>query len=381
MKRSTVLSVLGLVLVTSLLLMSCAQQAVAPATPTPSTKPAEQQTAAPGPAAVPTPAHVAPTEPVKPVELRLYYTSVPGTSFDTVACTGLPDRIAKATNGKIKVILMPDLVKPADAFQALQDRRVDAMWFTAINYTSTYPWIGIAAVPGFFESEEQYAKAQRDTGFFKQVNDWTMSTFNARTIADTYTLSQVMYSKRPLSKIGDFKGLKMRTANAEQAALMTELGAKPTTVAWAELYMGLQSGVVDGAITGLDSGYGASFFEVVDYVTDWPNFRILNPRYFSINEDYWKSLPADVQKILEMEISQISADQIKGLKAEYDAVVKKYQGKGTTVTIVNDAAEIEKGRPAVLKVGNEWITRAKGKGYQFPADLVKYLQDKGYTVN
>ena len=370
--RRTALAVSALLVLSLLLQVACSQQSPAPA------KPAE--TALPNqavkPAETPTP-----SQSVRPIELRLYFQSVPGTSFDKIACTGLPDRIAKATNGKVKVILMPDLVKPADAFQALKDRRVDAIWFVALHYTSTYPWVGIGAVPGFWDSEEQYDQVQRQTGFLKQIDDWTMKEFNARTLVPTFTLSQVMYSKRPLSKIEDFQGFKMRTASAEQAQLMTELGAKPTTVAWAELYMGLQTGVVDGAITGLDSGYGSSFYEVVGHVTDWPSFRILNPRYFAVNEDYWQALPADVRTALERALNELSKDQIRGLKDEYNTVVKNFRDKGTTVTLIEDKAELDKGRPAALKVGNDWISRAKQKGYQFPPELAKYLKDKGYSVD
>jgi TRAP-type C4-dicarboxylate transport system substrate-binding protein len=314
------------------------------------------------------------------IEMRLYYQSVVGTTYDTIACVGFPERIAKATNGRVKVILMPDIVKPIDCIDAVKTKRGDAAWFTALYFTAKEPWVGIGAVPGIWEGEEQYHKAQADTGFLKQLEDWVMSTYNGRVLGDTYTLCQVIYSKNPLKTVDDFKGLKMRTANAEQGQLMTNLGAKPTSVAWAELYMALQTGVVDGAITGLDSGYGSSFYEVVKYVSDWPCFKILNPRYFAINEDYWQALPSDVRTMLEKEIRKISEDQIGTLKKEYDEVVKKYNDKGTTVTIMKDSTQIEKGRAASIKVGNEWIKMAKEKGYTFPADLVKYLKNKGYTI-
>lgn len=346
--------------------------ACAPAAPPAPTAPAAKAPAAPA-AKAPAPA--------TPIEMRFYFQSVPGTSFEKVACVGLPDRIAKATDGRVKVVSMSDLVKPADAFNALKDRRVDAIWFVALYYTSTTPWVGIGAVPGFWESEEQYDRVQRETGFMKRLGEWTLSTYGGRTFASTYTLSQVMFSKKPLSKIEDFNGFKMRTATAEQAQLMTELKAKPTTVAWTELYMGLQTGVVDGAITGLDSGYGSSFYEVVKNVADWPSYRILNPRYFVVNEEYWKALPDDVRTSIEKEINQLSQDQVKGLKDEYNEVVKKFRDKGTAVTLVDDKTEAEKGKPAALKVGNAWIERAKQKGYQFPPDLVTYLKGKGYTIS
>jgi len=138
--------------------------------------------------------------------------------------------------------------------------------------------------------------------------------------------------------------------------------------------------VVDGAITGLDSGYFVSFHEVVDHIADWAPFRILNPRYFVVNEDFWQTLPADIRSAMESELNAMSEEQVTGLKAEYDRVVDLFREKGVTVTIVDDPAETAKARPAAIEVGNAWLKRAKEANWQWTPEMARYLEGRGYSV-
>ncbi|MYL69857.1 C4-dicarboxylate ABC transporter substrate-binding protein [Halobacillus litoralis] len=56
------------------------------------------------------------------------------------------------------------------------------------------------------------------------------------------------YGKKPLESMDDLKGLKFRTQTSGAVANYWEqTGAVPTSVAWGELYQGLQQGVVDAS--------------------------------------------------------------------------------------------------------------------------------------
>lgn len=56
------------------------------------------------------------------------------------------------------------------------------------------------------------------------------------------------YGKRPINTLEDAKGLKIRTQTSGVVSqYWKDIGAVPTSVAWAELYQALSSNVVDGA--------------------------------------------------------------------------------------------------------------------------------------
>src|SRR5881227_792644 len=66
----------------------------------------------------------------------------------------------------------------------------------------------------------------------------------------------IMSANRPLHRVADFKGLKMRIQSSKVLdAQMRALGAIPQVMAFSELYQGLQSGVVDGT-----EGVPSNFF-------------------------------------------------------------------------------------------------------------------------
>ncbi|MGN0354791.1 MAG: TRAP transporter substrate-binding protein [Muricoprocola sp.] len=57
-----------------------------------------------------------------------------------------------------------------------------------------------------------------------------------------------VYAKQAVTCPDDLKGLKIRTQSSQvQQEFFQDCGAIPTSVAWGELYQGLQQGVVDGA--------------------------------------------------------------------------------------------------------------------------------------
>ena len=77
---------------------------------------------------------------------------------------------------------------------------------------------------------------------------------------------QVFYCKDELEGLDDLKGRKVRTFTPAMADLVTEFGGIPVSLAFSEVYQGLQRGVVDCAITGSLSGNTANWHEVTDYL-------------------------------------------------------------------------------------------------------------------
>lgn len=61
---------------------------------------------------------------------------------------------------------------------------------------------------------------------------------------------RVISSNRPLHKLADFKGMKIRVNSSKVIEAQTRaVGAIPQTLAFSEVYQALQTGVVDGAET------------------------------------------------------------------------------------------------------------------------------------
>lgn len=81
-------------------------------------------------------------------------------------------------------------------------------------------------------------------------------------------IRQTTNSKRPIKTPDDLKGLKIRTPLDPTTVEMFEaMGAAPQQINWGEVYLALQSGVVDGQENPLANIYTAKLYEVQKYIS------------------------------------------------------------------------------------------------------------------
>src|SRR4029450_12307478 len=81
--------------------------------------------------------------------------------------------------------------------------------------------------------------------------------------AMTYYGARQVTSNRPIQKPEDMKGLKIRVPDAPAyLAFPKALGANPTPIAFAEVYLALQNGTVEAQENPLPTIEAKKFFEV-----------------------------------------------------------------------------------------------------------------------
>ena len=72
----------------------------------------------------------------------------------------------------------------------------------------------------------------------------------------------------PITCVADLKGLKMRVINTNMlTGYMSALGANPTTLAYTEIYSGLQNKVIDGEEINISSCASQKHYDVVKYIS------------------------------------------------------------------------------------------------------------------
>jgi tripartite ATP-independent transporter DctP family solute receptor len=119
-------------------------------------------------------------------------------------------------------------------------------------------------------------------------------------------MRHITNSKRPITKVEDIKGLKIRTQNNPLHILaVNKLGAAATPIAFAELFTSLQQGVVDGQENPIANIFAMNYVEVQKYLT-FTN-HLYTAGGFLVNDKWFKALPADVQKTV-LDCSKIAQD-------------------------------------------------------------------------
>jgi tripartite ATP-independent transporter DctP family solute receptor len=141
-------------------------------------------------------------------------------------------------------------------------------------------------------------------------------------------------SKKEIKTPNDMKGLKIRV---QESALMMDmiryLGASPTPMAYAEVYPGIQNGIIDGAENNWPSYITAAHFEVAKYFT--VDGHMASPEMVLINTGVWNSLSEAEKKI----VKEGAAEGAKVERAVWLEAEAKYEKKardaGSTITELN----------------------------------------------
>ena len=112
-----------------------------------------------------------------------------------------------------------------------------------------------------------------------------------------YGYPSTFMSKKPLAKLEDFKGMRMRAVGAT-AKWVSAIGGTAVPLTFYEVTEALARGTVDGTLGYLYAHYGFKFHDYCKYFTATPvaNTCIIN---VFMNLNTWNKLPPEVQKIYE----------------------------------------------------------------------------------
>jgi C4-dicarboxylate-binding protein DctP len=141
-----------------------------------------------------------------------------------------------------------------------------------------------------------------------------------------------MTANRPIKKIEDCKGLKLRIQSSKVLdAQMRALGAIPQVMAFSEVYQALQTGVVDGAENTYSNIYTQKMHEVQKYLTvsdhGYVGYAVI------VNKKFWEGLPPDIRATLEGAMHEATQYGNHIAKQENDAALAAIQKSGKTQII------------------------------------------------
>ncbi|WP_119157555.1 TRAP transporter substrate-binding protein [Caldimonas tepidiphila] len=162
-------------------------------------------------------------------------------------------------------------------------------------------------------------------------------------------------SKRPITKVEDMKGLKMRTPpDAVLVDIMQALGAEAQQIKFAELYVALQQGVVDGQENPLANFHASKLYEVQKHLALTSHMFQMTP--FLMSKRTWDRLSDADRKAVTEAAVEATALQRK-LSAEADEkLLADLKSKGVQVTTVDKAAFAKATQP----VNEKWLTSPIG---------------------
>lgn len=218
--------------------------------------------------------------------------------------------VEKKTNGKLKVAYFPNmqLGNDSEMVQQMLAGDIDIVAQQTAPTTEFVPEVAVFDLPMAFAKYNAATidKVLNNSPFTELLN----KVYGKAGLINLGFLQgatfREMTSNKEIRKIEDFKGVKIRTMNNKNhMAFWKALGANPTPLAFSELYIALQQGVVEAQENANDTNVNSKFNEVQKYLVNTNHILYLNQ--FLMNKSKFESLDPAYQKAIRESVAEATA--------------------------------------------------------------------------
>jgi tripartite ATP-independent transporter DctP family solute receptor len=196
---------------------------------------------------------------------HVYETSEP---YHTAALWAAAE-IVKRTGNRYSVEVFPasQLGKETDINQGLTLGTVDIIYTGQLFPGRIYGPISIGGAPFMFRDFDHWKKFSTSKLFDELAEGFQKASGGSKVVAITYYGERHTTANKALNKPEDMKNLKIRVPDAPLYTLFPRaVGANPTPIAFAEVYLALQNKTVDAQENPLPTIEAKKFYEVQSHI-------------------------------------------------------------------------------------------------------------------
>ena len=178
------------------------------------------------------------------------------------------DEIKKLTAGRYEIGVFPasQLGNENQINEGLGLGTVDIIYTGASFAGSIHKPLSITGAP-FILRDFDHWKAYRDSQLFADIAKGYDDKTRHKVVAILYYGQRMLTANREIKKPEDMKGMKLRVPPAPLFLMFTKsVGANATPIAFAEVYLALQQGTVDGQENPLPTIMAKKFYEVQSHI-------------------------------------------------------------------------------------------------------------------
>lgn len=257
-------------------------------------------------------------------------------------------RVEEKSKGRLAFEVYPSeqLAKESEAIRMIQAGIID-MTTTGAVLTN---WIEIAnfcEMPFLIKNQAQ-KNALIDGEIGERIKSDILEQTGLRSIAFFQAGPRMLTTNRPVKHPDELKGLILRVPNVPSfITAWNALGAKPTPMAFSEVFTSLQQGAIQAMENPLALIYSGGFSEVQKYVN--LTAHVDSWSYVVFGEQQFQQLPADLQEVVLECAAEMQAYESKIHQEEELLIRKELEGRGMEFIEVDREAFSEAAREALFQ--------------------------------
>lgn len=217
--------------------------------------------------------------------------------------------VEERSNGRLKIIpyfgeaLGNMSTQLENVMMGTQDMYVESY----SHYVNWVPDFAVHSLPYLFSGPEQYRQfllsdleKEMEQKLLEKTGIKILNT-EKNWVRGPY---RVLVATKPILRPSDLEGIKLRMADSRLLSkVWNDLGANVVNLAWSEVYLALQQGVVDAVTSPISLLYSMKFTEICKYVTRTDEYN--QQLALVMNNQKFESMPEDLQKILVDTIDEV----------------------------------------------------------------------------
>lgn len=273
------------------------------------------------------------------------------------------DAVEKDSGGRIKVERYPAMQlggKPPELIDQAIDGVADVVW-TVVGYTpGRFPRAEVFELPFVMTNAEATSRAYWDV-FQSEMKS---QDFKDLHILGTWVHGPgVIHSSRPVAKLEDLKGLKLRAPTRIITQLLEQLGATAIGMPVPAVTEALSKGVIDGAVIPWEVTPSIKVSELVKNHTEFGGRSLYTTAFvLAMNKAKYESLPDDLKAVVDKQSGAEFSAFAGRTMAEYDAPSKQIAVDRGNAIVVLPPEEVARFEEAAKPVEAKWIEDMKAKG-------------------
>lgn len=292
----------------------------------------------------------------EPIVLK-YAFFAPANTFPAKQMEKWAEEVEKRTNGRVKVETYPggSLLTAKNMYDGVLQGVADIGLSCPSYEPGRFPLLAIADLMVPYPS----AKVASVTFYDAIMETQPAELSEFKVITAFTTPGQNLMSRKPVAKLGDFKGLRIRISGTG-VPVVEALGAAAVGMPQSEVPQALQTGVIDGLVSSTEVLKDMRYAEYTKYVTTY-QFSVTS-FLAAMNKKVWESLPPDVQTVID-ELGREMALWTGDYMDNYTKGVMEWATKEQGVKVIElSPDEVAKWDEKVKTVREKFIKDAEDKG-------------------
>lgn len=238
------------------------------------------------------------------------------------------EALEKATNGRIEVRVFPQaqLGTIAAHIEGLQLGTIEMFMSPTDFFSGVDPRYGVFSIPLLFKSREHASRVVADP----EINPYILSMGEPKGFVGGAIVpidASHYFAKKPIRRLDDFKGLKLRVnATAAERERMRRLGATAVPMGLGEMITSLQSGVIDGTMSGTVIFVAFNLHTFSKVITQTDDTMLVS--LAAISKPWLDKLPPDLRRIVIEEARKLQPRANAVADAIAVAMTQKWKERG-----------------------------------------------------